>query len=55
MLARILPLTHLVDLSRAVVMGYWDPSLPWSVAYLAVFCLIFFPLAIARMQKRLIH
>jgi lipooligosaccharide transport system permease protein len=55
MLARLLPLTHLVDLSRAVVMGYWDSSLPWSVAYLAVFCLIFFPLAIARMRKRLIH
>jgi lipooligosaccharide transport system permease protein len=54
-LARLLPLTHLVDLSRAVVMGYGDSSLVWSVAYLVVFCLIFFPLAIARMDRRLIH
>jgi lipooligosaccharide transport system permease protein len=55
LLARLLPLTHLVNLSRACVMGFRDLSLVWSLAYLGLFCLVFCPLAITRMHKRLVH
>ncbi len=52
--AAVMPLTHLVDLSRAFSCGLVDSSLIPGVAYLAVFAASVFPLAILRMRKRLI-
>ena len=52
-LAAILPLTHLVRLTRAFSLGVIDTELLWSVAYLVVFCVIFFPLAIYKIDRRL--
>ncbi len=52
--ALIFPLTHLVKLTRAFCFSSVAPGLLWSVAYLLAFCLIFFPLAIFRMRRRLI-
>jgi len=49
-----LPLTHLVELARAVVFGLVGPSLLWHLLYLAVFSALFFPLALIKMRKRLI-
>ncbi len=54
LLAQLLPLTHLVALTRALTMGYLDWALLGNLAYLLVFCLIMFPLAVARMRQRLI-
>jgi lipooligosaccharide transport system permease protein len=54
LLAFILPLTHLVRLCRALAWGLYDASLLWECVYFAVFCLIFFPLAIAKMRRRLL-
>ena len=53
-LALILPLTHLVKICRALGWGMYDVSLVWNFAYFAVFCLIFFPLAIGKMRRRLL-
>jgi lipooligosaccharide transport system permease protein len=52
-LAFILPLTHLVKICRALGWGQYDLSLFWEGAYFVIFFLIFFPLAIAKMRKRL--
>lgn len=52
-LAFILPLTHLVKICRALGWGQYDLSLLWEGAYFVVFGLIFFPLAIAKMRRRL--
>ena len=52
--AWILPLTHLVALSRAAGFGLLDWTLLWHVLYLAVFSALFFPLALVRMRSRLI-
>jgi len=49
-----LPLTHLVELVRAVGFGRLEPSLLWHLMYLAVFSVLFFPLALMKMRKRLI-
>lgn len=49
-----LPLTHLVELARAVGFGRLEPSLLWHLMYLAVFSALFFPLALMKMRKRLI-
>ncbi len=54
-LAQILPLTHLVNLARAFTLGLWQNRLWGSLLYLVVFTLIFFPLAVARMRRRLIR
>ena len=53
-LATIFPLTHLVRLTRSLSFGLISPDLLWGVAYLLVFSLVFFPLAILRMRHRLI-
>lgn len=53
-LAMVFPLTHLVFLTRALSLGSLQEDLLWSLAYLIVFLLIFFPAAIYRMHKRLI-
>ena len=52
--AMIMPLTHLVDLSRAFSCGRIDTSLIAGTAYLVAFAAAAFPLAIRRMRKRLI-
>jgi lipooligosaccharide transport system permease protein len=56
--ARILslfsPLTHLVQSSRAFSFGMINLRLILNFMYLFIFCLIFFPLALYKMRKRLI-
>jgi len=52
--ALVLPLTHLVNLVRALSFGIWNSELLISFCYLTVFCLIMFPLAIFKMRRRLI-
>jgi lipooligosaccharide transport system permease protein len=52
--ATLFPLTHLVGLTRAFSFGLMEPGLLWSLAYLLLFCLVFFPLALRRMRRRLI-
>ena len=53
--AAFLPLTHLVDLTRHLCLGMLNTQLLWDLAYLVVFCLVFYPLALAAMHRRLIH
>jgi lipooligosaccharide transport system permease protein len=53
--AEALPLTHLVKLARGLTLGALKPELLWSVLYLVVFVLVFFPLALVSMRKRLIN
>lgn len=53
--AAVLPLTHLVDLTRHLCLGMLPARLLWNVAYLVAFCLIFYPLALAAMHRRLVH
>ncbi|HUU40572.1 MAG TPA: ABC transporter permease, partial [Desulfatiglandales bacterium] len=53
-IAAVLPLTHLVSLTRSFSFGIIDANLLWSFAYLLVLCLVFFPLAIYKMHRRLI-
>ena len=52
--ASVLPLTHLVILTRALSLGKLHLSLLWQVSYLLLFSVIFFPLALLKMHKRLI-
>jgi lipooligosaccharide transport system permease protein len=53
-LARALPLTHLVNLTRALGFGRFDGEGAWAVVYLSLFAAVFVPLALWRMQRRLI-
>jgi lipooligosaccharide transport system permease protein len=53
-LAILLPLTHLVKLTRSFSFGLIGAELVWNFAYLLIFCLIFFPLALFKMYQRLI-
>ncbi len=50
----VLPLTHLVTLTRSLCFGFISISLLWNILFLLIFCLIFFPLAIAKMKGRLV-
>ena len=52
--AAFLPLTHLVDLSRAFTNGRIDTGLLPGIGYLAAFAAVAFPLALSKMRKRLI-
>jgi lipooligosaccharide transport system permease protein len=52
--ARFLPLTHLVNLVRAFGFGALDAGLLWSASYLVIFAVVFFPLALTKMRRRLI-
>ncbi|GLI33303.1 transport permease protein [Desulforhabdus amnigena] len=54
-MAIIFPLTHLVRLTRYFSLGMVKMDLLWDVAYLAIFSMICFPLAVAAMYRRLIH
>jgi lipooligosaccharide transport system permease protein len=53
--ALFLPLTHVVELARALAFGVFYPGLLGSTAYLLLLCLVAFPLAIRKMQKRLVR
>ncbi len=53
--AQALPLTHLVELCRAFALGRLDVSNVVSIAYLVIWCLIFFPFAITGMRRRLVR
>jgi lipooligosaccharide transport system permease protein len=53
-LSLIFPLTHLVRLTRELSLGLLSVDLLGSLAYLLAFTLIFMPLAVYRMHKRLI-
>jgi lipooligosaccharide transport system permease protein len=50
----VLPLTHLVTLTRSLCFGLINARLLWPLLFLLIFCLIFFPLAIVKMKQRLI-
>jgi lipooligosaccharide transport system permease protein len=52
--ALALPLTHLVNLVRALSFGLFNLESLISLCYLIVFCLIMFPLALFKMRRRLI-
>ena len=52
--AAMMPLTHLVALTRSFCFGIVDSSALPSLFYLVAACLVFFPLAIRRMHRRLI-
>lgn len=53
--ALFLPLTHLVHASRSLCLGMMSDNLLWAVGYMAVLTMIFFPLAITVMHRRLIQ
>jgi lipooligosaccharide transport system permease protein len=52
--AWILPLTHLVDLSRELAFGRFGGEALVALCYLVVFCAVTYPLAIYVMRRRLI-
>ncbi|MEN6441379.1 MAG: ABC transporter permease [Syntrophobacter sp.] len=54
-LSHALPLTHLVNLFRALALGELHSDLIWSVVYLAVMAVALFPVALITMHRRLIH
>lgn len=53
-LALVLPLTHLVNITRSLTFGILDPDAAWGLLYLLAFLAVFFPMALSRMHKRLI-
>jgi lipooligosaccharide transport system permease protein len=53
--ALFLPLTHLVHASRSLCLGMINTNLLWAVVYMITLTVIFFPLAIVTMHRRLIH
>ncbi|MFA4916207.1 MAG: ABC transporter permease [Syntrophales bacterium] len=53
-LAVFLPLSHLVKLTRDLSLGLLNMEMLWGLGYFVIFCLIFFPLAINKMRRRLI-
>jgi len=53
--AQILPLTHLVELCRTLALGRPAVSTLIACAYLLIWTLILFPLAIFAMRRRLVH
>ncbi|RPJ08110.1 MAG: ABC transporter permease, partial [Deltaproteobacteria bacterium] len=52
--ALIFPLTHLVNLTREICLGKLSASALWGLGYLFLFTLVFFPLAVRTMHRRLI-
>ena len=53
-IAAVLPLTHLTRLARDFSLGRISPGLLWSLLYLVLFSVVFFPLAIHAMRKRMV-
>lgn len=54
-LAWIFPLTHVVELTRAMALNILSSENLWSLLYLSTFCLIVLPLSLRLMVRRLIH
>jgi lipooligosaccharide transport system permease protein len=54
-IARAFPLTHLVAITRCLSFGLMDGRVLGGLVYLVVFSLIFFPMAVYMMRKRLIR
>ncbi len=54
-LSSALPLTHLVNLCRALCLGELPDDMLWGVVYLFVFFAVLFPVALMAMRRRLIH
>jgi lipooligosaccharide transport system permease protein len=52
--AAFLPLTHLVNLTRAFSFGIINIEVLFGLGYFLIFCFVFFPLAIHKMHRRLI-
>jgi len=52
--AMLLPLTHLVGAARSLCFSQFDGMMLWQLGYMALFSLVFFPLALYKMRKRLI-
>jgi lipooligosaccharide transport system permease protein len=52
--AYILPLTHLVNLSRALAFGRFGDEALVGLCYLVLFCAVMYPLALYVMRRRLI-
>jgi lipooligosaccharide transport system permease protein len=50
-----LPLTHLVDVCRALCLGEFSPDIGWSIAYIAIMFALLFPVALVVMRRRLIN
>jgi lipooligosaccharide transport system permease protein len=53
--AYLFPLTHLVNSVREFAAGAPGPLSFWGISYLFVFTLIFLPLAVRKMRRRLIR
>jgi lipooligosaccharide transport system permease protein len=53
-LALVFPLTHLVNITRSLTFGILDRDALWGLFYLIIFLVVFFPLALSGMSKRLI-
>jgi lipooligosaccharide transport system permease protein len=54
-LAWVFPLTHLVDLTRALALESLSWAGLWNLLYLVIFSLITLPLSLRLMVRRLIH
>ena len=54
-LAWIFPLTHVVELTRALALNTLFSANLWNLLYLLIFCLIALPLSLHLMVRRLIH
>jgi len=55
LLAQLLPLTHLAGLARALAFGRLDAEGVLAAGYLLLFAAVCFPLALRRMERRLIR
>lgn len=53
MLAWFLPLTHAVNLSRSLVMGWFHLNLLWDTLWIFAFTVLIFAAAVKRLRKRL--
>ncbi len=55
MLAWVFPLTHVVELTRALALNILSLQQLWNFLYLLIFCLITLPLSLRLMVRRLIQ
>jgi lipooligosaccharide transport system permease protein len=53
--AKALPLTHLVELCRSLALGRLSAAALVAVAYLAIWSVVLFPVALVGMRRRLIR
>lgn len=55
MIAASFPLTHVVELTRALALNTFSLTNLWNLLYLLIFCLITLPWSLRLMVRRLIH